>query len=67
MKIVIDKDVIGELTDDGEIITDDIWLKKPSDRIKKRKPMDLRRAWEKGVHTINWFKFLRVILATLVL
>ena len=50
MKNVIDKDVVGELTDDGEIITDDIWLKKLSGRIKKRKLTDLRSRKVKQGH-----------------
>ena len=42
MKIVIDKDVVGKLTDDGEIITSDIWLQKLADRIRRQKLIDLR-------------------------
>ena len=41
MKIVIDKDVVWELTDDGEIITDDIPLKKLAASIKHRTLSDL--------------------------
>lgn len=42
MKILIDKDIVGELTDDGEIITNDIWLKKLADKIKHQELTDLR-------------------------
>lgn len=42
MKIVIDKEVVGELTDDGEIIANDIWLQKLADRIRRQKLTDLR-------------------------
>ncbi len=50
-KIVIDKDVVGELTDDGDIITDDIWLKKLAFRIKGQKLPDLRsRKTEHGLY-----------------
>ena len=51
MKIVIDKDVVGELTDDGDIITDDIWLKKLACRIKRQKLTDLgSRKTEHGLY-----------------
>lgn len=48
MKIVIDKDVVGELTDDGEIITNDIWLQKLASRIRHQKLTDLQS--RKTVH-----------------
>ena len=51
MKIVLDRDIIGELTDDGDIITDDIWLKKLADRINRQKLTDLRsRKTEHGLY-----------------
>lgn len=51
MKIVIDKDVIGELTDDGEIITSDTWLQKLADKIHRQKLTDLRsRKTKRGLY-----------------
>jgi len=43
MKIVVDKEVVGELTDDGEIITDDICLNRLADTMKKRRFEDIER------------------------
>lgn len=50
MKIVINDDDVGELTNDGEIVTDDIWLKKLADKIKRRKLTDLRSRETKQGH-----------------
>lgn len=50
MKIVIDKDVIGELTDDGEIITSDTWLQKLADKTRRQKLTDLRSKKTKQGH-----------------
>jgi len=41
MKIVIDKEVVGELTDDREIITEDICLKRLADTMRKRRFEDI--------------------------
>ncbi|MFC1932054.1 hypothetical protein ACFLXU_00250 [Chloroflexota bacterium] len=37
MKIVADKNVIGELTENGEIITSDTCLQRLVDRIRRQK------------------------------
>jgi hypothetical protein len=42
VKIVIDKDVVGELTEEGEIITNDLWLQKLADKIRCQKLTSLR-------------------------
>ena len=42
MKIVIDEDIVGELSDDGEITTDDPSLMKLANKIRRQKPTDLR-------------------------
>lgn len=42
MKIVLGSEVVGELTDDGEIMTEDVWLKKLRTAIKHHKLEDLR-------------------------
>jgi len=42
MKILIDKDIVGELSDDGEIVTNDIWLKKLANKRKHQKLTMLR-------------------------
>jgi len=51
MKILIDKDIVGNLTDDGEIVTNDIWLKKLANKIKHEKLTMLRsRKTKHGLH-----------------
>lgn len=41
---------VGELSDDGEITTDDIWLMKPSNKIRRQKLTDLRTRRAKQGH-----------------
>lgn len=43
MKIIVDKEVVGELTDDREIINEDICLKRSADTMKKRRFEDIER------------------------
>lgn len=42
MRIAIDEDTVGELSDDGEITTDDPYLVKQVDKIKHQRLTDLR-------------------------
>lgn len=42
MKIVIDEDIVGELSNDGEITTDDPCLTKLTNKIRRQKLTDLR-------------------------
>ena len=35
MKIVLDDKVVGQLTDDGEIVTEDMWLRELASKIKQ--------------------------------
>lgn len=48
MKIVVDEEIVGELTEEGDIITDDITLQKLALRIKGEKFDDMRRRGNKG-------------------
>jgi len=50
MKIVINEDTVGELSDEGEITTDDIWLMKLANKIRRQKLMDLRTRKTKHEH-----------------
>jgi len=50
MKIVINDEVLGEFTDDGEIVTDDIWLKKLANKISNQKLTDFRTKKTKQGH-----------------
>ena len=50
MNIVINDEVVGELTDDGKIKTDDIWLKKLADKISRKNLTDLRSRRTKNEH-----------------
>ena len=50
MKIVINEDTVGELSDDGEITTDDIWLMKLANKIRRQKLTDLRTKRTKQGH-----------------
>ena len=50
INIVINDEVVGELTDDGEIKTDDIQLKKLADRISRQNLTDLRSRKAKRHH-----------------
>ena len=43
MQIVVDKEVVGELINDREIITEDISLKRMADTMKKRTFRDIER------------------------
>jgi len=50
MKIVINDEVVGELTEYGEIITDDIYLKELADKIGGQNPVNLRSRRTKQCH-----------------
>jgi len=42
MKILIDKDVVGKLSNDGDIVPNDIWLRRLVNKTKRQR---LRTAW----------------------
>jgi hypothetical protein len=50
MNIVINDEVVGELTDDGEIITNYVWLQILEDRITRHNLTDLRGRKAKKDH-----------------
>jgi len=66
MIIVLDDEVVGELTDDGEIVTEDLWLKKLADRIKRRQlaVYGVRRAARGNIFI--WLRSKKVIPSTIV-
>ena len=57
MKIVIDEDIVGELSDHGEITTDDPCLMKLANKIRRQRLTDLK---SKGTKQGTYFYLITV-------